>query len=215
MHPILIILIVGILYILIFGGISLIRREGLSSQFALEALGFTVLVALASLATGTPVDPLIFLIFLYLLTMRARLLVDLANIFSNRGRQRDAINLLQLAMRLFPDRSTRLVCLVNMGIVQLRRKNPQSAVEIFESVLKEADQGSLGLKYEAACRYNLGLALLQTGNEAGAVRQFNEAIATFPTSIYSRAATIALEKHRRAASPNPDKPSDSAEERPG
>lgn len=53
------------------------------------------------------------------------------------------------------------------------------------------------IKSEAACHYNLGLALQQQGKQAEAVRQFNEAIEAFPNSIYSRAAEQALEKHRR------------------
>lgn len=184
-------------YIVIFGGLSLLRREGLSTQFALEVLGVTALVEILSILTNTPIQPLFFLILIYLLSMRVRLLVDIANMLSNRGRQRDAINLLQFSLRLFPDHISRLVALVNMGIVQLRRKNPQSAQELFEMVLSEAEsKGGLGIKYEAACRYNLALSLQQQGKEAEAVRQFNETTLTFPNSIYSQAAEAALAKRR-------------------
>lgn len=211
MNPHLLIAIVGLCYIAVFGGLSMIRREGLSNQFAFEVLGITALVEAGALLTGTTVNPILFLAATYLLSMRARLLVDLANLLSARGRQRDAISLLQTALRLFPDRSTRLIVLVNMGIVQLRRQNPESAQALLESVLEEeAKSGGLGIKYEAACCYNLGLALKRQGKEAEAVRHFNEAIGVFPSSIYGRAAERALEQRRRGKT-KAEEPSDEAE----
>lgn len=197
MNPHLLIVTVGLCYIVVFGGMSVIRREGLSTQFAFEVLGITALVEASALLTGTTVNPVLFLALIYLLSMRARLLVDLANLLSARGRQRDAISLLQTALSLFPDLTTRLIVLVNMGIVQLRRQNPESAQALFESVLEEAKGGGLGLKYEAACRYNLALALQRQGRQAEAVRQFNETIDVFPSSLYARAAEQALERRRQ------------------
>ena len=197
MNPHLLILIIGIFYILIFGAMSLLRREGLSTQFAIESFIITIVVIGIALLTNITVDPILFLIFIYLITMRGRLVVDLANFLSSRGRQRDAIKLLQWAMRLMPDHSTRLVIQVNMGIVQLRRKNPASAQALFEEVLQEMDEkGGLGIKYEAACRYNLGQALVKQGKETEAVRQFNETMIIFPNSIYSKAASNMLEQRR-------------------
>lgn len=197
MNPYMLLIVIGIFYILMFGGLSILRREGLSLQFAIEVILITALIEGIAFLMGTPVDPLAYLIFIYLISMRGRLLVDLANLFSSRGRQGNAIKLLQLAMRLLPDRSTRLVIQVNMGIVQLRRKNPASAKELFEAVLNDMeDGGGLGIKYEAACRYNLGQALMQLSNEAEAVRQFNETMIIFPNSIYSKAAERALERYR-------------------
>ena len=197
MNPHLLILAIGIFYTLIFGALSLLRREGLSAQFAIEGSVITTMVVGIALLTNTVVDPLPFLIFIYLITMRGRLLVDLANALSSRGRQRDAIKLLQWAMRLLPDRSTRMVIQVNMGIVQLRRKNPDSAQELFDEVLKEMDAaGGLGIKYEAACRYNLGKALMQQDREVEAVRQFNETSIIYPTSIYARSAERIMEQRR-------------------
>lgn len=197
MNPHLLILLVGLFYILIFGGLSLLRREGLSTQFAVEAFVITAIVVVISFLVNTAVNPLAFLIFVYLVTMRGRLLVDIANFLSSRGRQRDAINLLQLALRLLPDRSTRLVIQVNMGIVQLRRKNPTSAQGLFEEVLREMEEGGgLGVKYEAACRYNLGQAYLQQNREVEAVRQFNETTIIYPNSIYAKSAANILEKRR-------------------
>jgi tetratricopeptide (TPR) repeat protein len=190
---------------------SVLRREGLSNQFAFEVLGITAAVEAGALLTDTTVNPILFLVVIYLLSMRARILVDFANLLSARGRQRDAIRLLQLALRLFPDQTTRLITLVNMGIVQLRRQNPESAQALLESVLEEAGHGSLGIKYEAACRYNLGLALQRQGNDVEAVRQFNEAADVLPNSVYSRAAEQALEKRRREQDRNSPTSSDEVE----
>jgi len=207
MNPHLLILIIGIFYTLIFGALSLLRREGLSTQFAIESMLITVVVIGIAWLTNMVVDPLPFLIFIYLATMRGRLLVDLANFLSSRGRQRDAIKLLQWAMSLLPDRSTRLVIQVNMGIVQLRRKNPSSAQALFEEVLREMEAGGgLGIKYEAACRYNLGKALMGQGKEPEAVRQFNEVMVIYPSSIYSKAAGMALEERRSRARGKTDEP---------
>lgn len=208
MDPTLTIVILGIFYILIFGAMALLRREGLSTQFAIEGLGFTAIVAGSSWLLNIPVNPIAFLAVIYLLTMRVRLLVDIASMLSNRGRQRDAMKLLQFALRLYPDRSARMVTMVNMGIVQYRRKNLESARELFEMVLAEAEHGGLGVKYEAACRYNLGLTLHQLGHEAQAAHQFNEVTIIYPNSIYSKAADQALEKRRRQTSSRAADPAD-------
>jgi len=197
MNSYLLIFMIGIGYVVVFGGLSLIRREGLSTQFAIEALAFTGLVTIGAWLTNSSIHPILFLAAIYLLSMRGRLLVELSNLLSNRGRQRDAMRVLELAQRTFPDRTTRLVILVNMGIVQLRRKDLRGSQELFERVLQEAEIGGLGIKYEAACRYNLGVALQEQGKEAQAVHQYNETISVLPSSIYARAASIALEKRRR------------------
>jgi tetratricopeptide (TPR) repeat protein len=200
MNPHLLIVTIGLCYTVVFGGLTLLRREGLSAQFAFEVLGITGLVEAGALLTGSTVNPLLFLVLIYLLSMRGRLLVDLANILSNRGRQKNAISLLQFALRLFPDRTTRLIIMVNMGIVQLRRQSPASAQALLEAVLQEAEAGGLGVKYEAASQYNLGLALQRQGKQADAVRHFNEAVGIFPGSIYGKAAQRALEQRRQRTS---------------
>ena len=84
------------------------------------------------------------------------------------------------------------------------------AQELFDGVLKEMDQGGgLGIKYEAACRYNLGQALMQQGKEPEAVPQFNETMIIFPNSIYSKAANRVLEQRRsRGKSKDEEQPED-------
>jgi tetratricopeptide (TPR) repeat protein len=201
----LLILLIGFCYAVLFGAMSFIRHEGFSLQFTLEAVALTIAVAGGVYLTGSEVNPILFLVFLYLVTMRSRLLTDLANLLSSRGRQRDAISLLQVALRLFPDKPSRLIVLVNMGVVQLLRKNPKSAEALLSSVLEESKEGGLGIRYEAACHYNLGMALLRQGKEAQAVRQFSAAASALPGSVYSSRAEKMLEERRSGASSTADR----------
>jgi tetratricopeptide (TPR) repeat protein len=197
MNPQLLILLVGAAFLAVFGITSILRREGISTQFIVEVSAFSLLVAGGGYLTETEVNPILFLVFVYLLTMRGRLLVDLANLVSSRGRQGNAISILQIALRIFPDPPTKLIVLVNMGIVQLRRQNPESAERFFEAVLAE-EEGNLGTRYEAATHYNLGLALQQLGKLGKAASHFNKTIEVFPSSPYSKAAEAALKKRRKS-----------------
>ena len=190
------IIILGFSYAVLFGAMSFLRGEGFSMQFTLEAVVITILVAGGDFLTGSEANPILFLGFIYILTMRSRLLVDLATLFSNRGRQKSAISILQTALRLYPDKPSRLIVLVNMGVVQLRRENPKSAQTLFEMVLEEAKQNGLGIRHRAACYYNLGIALQKQGEEAKAVKHLREAADGFPGSLYSKAALIALEQRK-------------------
>jgi tetratricopeptide (TPR) repeat protein len=193
----LMIILIGFSYALLFGFLSYLKSEGFSFQFTLEALVITLLVSGVGYFTGSEVNPILFLTFVYLVTMRSRLLTDVANLLSGRGRQRDAIAVLQVALSLFPDKQTRLIVLTNMGIVQLLRKNASSAEAILSSVLVEAEQGGLGIRYEAACQYNLGIATRELGQEARSVRHFREAAEAYPGSTYGKAAQKALEERRK------------------
>lgn len=196
MDPNLLIIIVGFSFALVFGALSLLRREGVSVQFTFEAIALTLVFAAGGFLTGSEVNPILFLVFLYLITMRSRLLTEVANLLSGRGRQRDAISMLQVALRLYPDKPSRFIVLVNMGTVQILRKNPKSAEALLNSVLEESKEGGLGIRYEAACHYNLGIALREQGEDAKAVRHFREATEVFPGSPYGVAAQKALEERR-------------------
>lgn len=199
MNPHLVILFVGFFYILIFGSISLLKREGLSNRFAVEVAAITVLTALGAFLTNTVVSPILFFVLVYLVSMRARILVDAACMLASRGEQERALSILSLARRLWPDRASDFIVQINRGIVLLQQGNPKEAQELFTQVLDEAEkQGGLGLKYEAACRYNLAVACNRQGNEAEAVRQFNEVTELLPASIYSRAAERAIQQRRES-----------------
>jgi len=193
----LVILLVGVAYAAVFALMFVLRREGFSSQFILESLVLTLLIAAGGTLTGSQANPIFFLAFLYIMTMRCRLLVDAANLLSARGRQRDAISTLQVALKLLPDKATRLIVLVNMGIIQLRRENPQSAQKLLEIVLEEAKTGGLGTRYEAACQYHLGLAFQRQEKERQAAEHFDAAVEAFPGSPYGRLAEKALQERRQ------------------
>ena len=192
LHPSLLILLIGLLYLLGFGALSFMRRQGLSARFAIEGLIVT-LVGAALTVASVPVHPVLFLIVVYLVTMRVRLLVDLGNWLTSRGRYGQALDLYQFALRLGPDAVSRQITLVNRGVTQLRMQEPEAAYRALTEALAD-EQVRPGAKYLAAGYYNLGLACRRTGREAEAVRHFNEAIDALPTSIYAHGAKQALKK---------------------
>jgi len=192
MHPSLITLLVGALYILSFGVLSFLRRQGLSTRFLIEGLIITAAGVVLTLVS-VPLHPVLFLAIIYLVTTRVRLLVDLGNLFTNRQQYERALALFRLALRLWPDATSRQIVLINRGVTQLRMQEP----EIAYLTLKEAlanEEARQGAKYLAAGYYNLGLACRRTGREAEAIRRFNQAIDTLPHSIYAHGARQALKK---------------------
>jgi tetratricopeptide (TPR) repeat protein len=195
-HPSLLILLIGLLYLLGFGALSLGRRQGLSLRFAIE--GLVVTVVGAALASSLPVSPLLFVIVLYLVTMRARLLVDLGNWFAARKQYGRALNLYRIALHLWPDAVSRQIVLINRGVSELGMQETEAAYLTLSKALADRERRT-GAKYLAAGHYNLGLACRRTGREAEAIRRFNEAIDALPNSIYARAASQALDQPRERA----------------
>ena len=200
----------GLLFIVLFGGLSWLRREGLSGRFAIEALILTLVASGLTALTGFPTHPVVFLIILYLVTMRARLLVDVGNILAQRGQYAQADRLYALAMRLWPDSSGRLIVQVNQGVSRLQQGTLDEAITIFKDVLQKAGQGYLGIKYEAAAHYNLGVAYRRKAMEAQATVEFNAVLDTWPVSEYARRARAALEQGRHK-----DKPATPPQDTPG
>jgi tetratricopeptide (TPR) repeat protein len=200
-----ILLIEGFSYIVLFGAVSLLRREGLSGRFAVEAIIITLIVSGLTALTSIQTHPVLFLILIYLLTMRVRVLVDLGNIFAKRGQFELADKLYNLADKLWPDATNRLILQVNQGTSLLQQKKLDEAIAIFNNILEQAGQGYLGVKYEAATHYNLGVAYLRKNMDAKASIAFNEVIDIWPASLYARRAEVALETHRRKNSPSNSK----------
>ncbi|MFL7809777.1 MAG: hypothetical protein AB8I80_14170 [Anaerolineae bacterium] len=190
-HPSLLILLVGLLYVLGFGGLSLLRRQGLSLRFAIE--GLVIIGAGALLALFVPVPPLLVLVVLYLITMRVRLLVDLGNWFTSRGQHRQAFATYRIATRLWPDLAGLQIVLINRGVAELGMREPETAYRTLSGALA-GEEVRLGAKYLSAGYYNLGLACRRTGREQEAVRRFNEAIDALPHSLYAYAAQQALKE---------------------
>jgi len=205
MNPAILLLIVGFAFVVVFGGLSLLRREGLSMRLAVEAVVFTALASGLVALTGSSFHPVLFLLLLYLLTMRVRLLVDLGNFFAKRGQYRRADQLYTLASRLWPDQSGRLILLINQATALLQQNNLDTAIAMFSHVLQQSEKGYLGVKYEAAAHYNLGVAYQRKNMAARAVVEFNAVLEAWPASEFSRRAEAALEKRRRKNNSSADK----------
>lgn len=189
-------LLIGFSYIVFFGGYSWFRREGLSMRFAVESLLITLLVSGWVFFSRASVHPVLFLLILYFITMRARLLIDLGTIFARRGNLQTAERIYQLALRLYPDKTSRLIVHINRAVAFLQAGELDTAIDLLKSVLDDAN-GYLGVKYEAAAHYNLGVAYERKGMEAQSVVAFNTVLDTFLTSEYSRRAEEALARRRQ------------------
>ena len=196
MDPYALLLLVGLLYILVFGALSFMRREGLSLQFALEGLALVAILVGGSYLLNIQLHPILFLIILYLVTMRSRLIADLANVLARREQYSVAFRLYALGLAWLPDSASRLIVMTNQGAALLRSGQTEAAIETLERVLEGERRHRLGIKYEAACRYNLAYAYELNGEEARAVQQYNEAIDVFPGSVYAKAAQAALKRRK-------------------
>ena len=201
--PVLLI-IIGFLYIVVFGGLSLLRKEGLSMRFALESVAFTALVALLSWSSGFYIHPAIFLFVLYLVTMRVRLLVDIGNMLARRRNFATAEKIYHLAARLWPDPGNRAIVAVNEGTLRLQQGALDESISILKELLNQASLGFLGIRYESAAHYNLGVAYHRKGLESQAVAEFNTVLEIWPASEYARAASHALERHHRRQDQKPE-----------
>lgn len=186
----------GFSFIVLFGVISLLKREGLSRRFAIEGSIFTLVVSALTALTGFQTHPVLFLVLIYLLTMRVRILVDLGSIFARRGQFDLAEKLYNLAAQLWPDATNALILKVNRGTSMLQQKKLDEAILLFKEVLEQSGQGYLGVKYEAATHYNLGVAYLRKNMNADASIAFNAVVDVWPASEFARRAEVALEKHR-------------------
>jgi tetratricopeptide (TPR) repeat protein len=192
MNPAQLILFTGILYVLGFSVLTLLRRQRVPIQFAIEGLAITGIGAVIA-ATVTPVDPFLFLIIIYLVTMRVRLLVDLGNWFTSKQKFERSLALFSLALRLKPDETCIRIVFINRGVTLLRMQRPEEAYATLKEALSDITLRP-GSKYLAAGFYNLGLACRRTGREDEAIQHFNEAINELPNSIYAYGAKQALKK---------------------
>jgi tetratricopeptide (TPR) repeat protein len=197
LEPPVLILLLGVLYVLVFGALSFFRKEGLSGQFAVVAMGITVLLAGLSAFNILQPHPVVLLILLYLVTMRVRLAVDLGNSFAARRNFEKAEVFYGIGEKLLPDTTSGLLLKLNRSIAILQKGETDQAVRMLEEVLEKAGSGRLGLKQEAAAHYNLGVAFLRKDMKSKARVEFNEVLETWPATLYAKHARTALEKLRR------------------
>ena len=179
---------------MIFGLLSILRREGLSVQFAVEAVGITLLAAAVSLFFRGSVHPALFLLGLYFITMRVRISVEFANYFARSGKLSRAEQIYKLGERLLPERTNQMIVRINFGTLRLQQGFLDDAISIFNKILQQAGHGFLGVKYEAAAHYNLGVAYLRKGLEAKAADAFHSVLETWPMSEYGQRTEAALKK---------------------
>jgi hypothetical protein len=189
-------LMVGLLYMLLVGLIAFLRREGLSTQFAIESIAITLFFSVLAALTNFVIPPYLFLIILYIVTMRVRLLVDLGNSFAFRSNFETAEKIYAFISRLRPDSTGRLIVEINQGVLCLHKGFPDDAIRIFKGVLEKTGQGRLGAKYVAAAHYNLGQAYRRKQMEAQAIAEFNAVLDTWPASEYARRARSILAHSR-------------------
>ncbi len=199
MNPHLLTLMVALMFTLVFGGLPVLRKEKPSLQLAVETLILAGLSIGVSLLTGLTLHPTLFLILLYLIVMRGRLLIDLGNLLTSRGRHQQALSVYRLALKLAPDFPIRLIALISYSAVLVRIGALEEAIRILEGILEKVED-NLHLKHESACHYNLGVAYMRMGRESRAVREFNEAIDAWPLSPYAQRAKAALERRRSTGS---------------
>jgi len=201
LNPYLLNVLIALLFAVFFGGLSLLRREGLPDRLAYEVLALTGASTLLLYALGTPLNPILFLVLLYLVTMRSRLLVDVGNALAGGGHAALAERAYRLALRLWPDNIGRCLAEMNLGVLRLRQRRPDEAAAILEGVL-EQHMARISDRHETACRYNLGVAYQKAGQELKAVHEFNKVIDLLPGSLYARGAQAALKK-RAGKQPEP------------
>lgn len=192
-HPALVILVTGLVFILAFGGLGYLRGHGLSARLAIEGLTITALFTLLVWATNIPIHPIAFLIILYLVSMRARILLDAGNFFLNAGHIATAISLYKLALKIWPDSASRCIAWINIGVAKIRSGAIQEAIAVLEEVL-EKHKENLGFRNEAACLFNLGLAYRRAGQKDKALYCLREAADLFPDSPYGRRARDLLKE---------------------
>jgi tetratricopeptide (TPR) repeat protein len=189
MDPYLLLVVVLLLYALAAAGPSLLGRERLAwGQVAEILLWGIVLLAVAWLARIA--SPLLYLLVLYLLTMRVRLVVEVANALAAR-RQPGAQPLYALAGALALNPMDRAIVRVNQGAALLHNGQVAQATGVLEGTLRG---GRLGNRLGAACRCNLGLAYLRAGDRERGRALLRETVDLLPGSVYARRASIALRR---------------------
>jgi len=189
MDPYLLLALVLLLFVLAAAGPSLLAKERMAWRQGVEILLWGGALLGAAWLTRIA-SPLLYLLALYLVTMRARLLVEVANALAMRGR-RGAQPLYALAGALALNPLDRAVVRVNQGAALLHTGQVAGATRVLEELLAG---GQLGNRLGAACRYNLGLAHLRAGDCDGGCSLLRQAVDLMPGSIYAQRARLVLQR---------------------
>jgi hypothetical protein len=84
----------------------------------------------------------------------------------------------------------------------LRSGQTATAIQTLEGVLDVQERPRLGLRYEAACRYNLGPAFEQKEEWGKAAAQYNQGIDLLSGSPYAQASQAGLKRRRTRGNGN-------------
>jgi tetratricopeptide (TPR) repeat protein len=190
-------LFIGFAYVVLIGALSLLKREELSTQFALEAVVLTLVFSGLAKFAMIAIHPVLFLFVVYLITMRVRLVVDIGTIFAKRRQFEMAERFFNLAMHLFPDRPGWQAVRINQGVALLQSGDLECAVAAFTEILESINHSQTGAKLEAAAHYNLGVAYFRQQKDAQATVEFNVVIDSWPATEYARRASANLERYRQ------------------
>jgi hypothetical protein len=185
-------LLIGALFLGCFAGLTVLRRQKPSIRFLVEG-GILTAAAIALCLLGTPLHPILFLVILYLVTMRVRLLVDLSNVLTSRKRFKAALAVQGFALRLGPDPGSRQVGSISRGVTQLRMGDPQAAYFTLKGVMVD-EENDLAVRERAAGFYNLGVACERTARPREAERCFRQTMEAMPGSIFALGAQKALDR---------------------
>ena len=185
---------IGLLYILVFSGMSILRRDKVSIRFVVESICITAITYALVAYTTLKIHSAIFLLVLYGVTLRTRLLVDLANSFARSGRNKQADKLYLFASRLWPDRTSKTIINVNRAIFLVQDNRLDESIALFTQLLKPEDKKYLSARFESAVHYNLGVAYLRQDNQSLAEIEFNTVIESWPTSPYTERSQQALDR---------------------
>ena len=126
-----------------------------------------------------------------------------------RGKPALAGRIYAVAAGLWPDAASGLILKVNQATLCLKENKFDESIALFTDVLRQAGQGFLGVKYEAASHFNLGVAYLRKNLPGRATVEFNAVIDTWPASLFARRAQEALNRQRsKESSALDNKPTD-------
>jgi tetratricopeptide (TPR) repeat protein len=181
-----------VLFWILFGGLALMRRETFPRQLTAETVGLSLIWLGVALLFGYA-NPIVQFVVTYLVVMRSRILLDLANALARRGRVVPGLRVIDFAERLGADHQTRFIASVNRGVIMIGARRLGEAVEILDRALAEKPSG-LHPKFEAACRYNLGVAHERAGRQKEALAEYRRVVTLAPGSLHAHGARAAIKR---------------------
>ena len=129
--------------------------------------------------------------------MRVRLLVDLGNLLARPRQPRGGRAGLCPGRPPGPDEAGRLIVQLNQGVLALHARPARGSGRRVSPGAGRGERGYLGVKYQSACHYNLGVAYQRQGQDAQATLAFNAVLDTWPATEYARYAASPWTKRKQ------------------